>query len=122
MTKFTKKHKDGKLHPSEKKEDHYSVCSEPRGNYLCHSTIDPTERTGTAAEQITTLLYEWIVDHDLDKSLLAIGGDSTNLNTGWTGGTIHLLEKKLGRRLIWLICVLHTNELPLRHLMIKYRW
>lgn len=118
MTKFMKEGDDGKLHPSEKKEDHYSVCSEPGGNYLFHFTVDPKERTGSAAEQIATLLYEWIVDHGLDVSLLAVGGDSTNVNTGWKGGTIHFLEKKLGRKLIWLICALHTNELPLRHLVI----
>ena len=28
-----------------------------------------------------------------------------------------LFLNKLGRRLIWLICALHTNELPLKHLM-----
>lgn len=58
-----------------------------------------------------------MVDHGVDETLLAIGADSTNLNTGWRGGTIHHLEEKLGRRLIWLICALHTNELPLRHLV-----
>ena len=48
-----------------------------------------------------------------------MGGDSTNVNTGWKGGAIHFLELKLNKKLIWLICALHTNELPLRHLMIN---
>lgn len=53
----------------------------------------------------------------IDKSLQAIGGDSTNVNTGWDGGCMHWVEVKLGRKLIWLVCALHTNELPLRHLI-----
>ena len=52
-------------------------------------------------------------------SLIAIGADSTNVNTGWIGGVIPFLENKLERKLIWLVCALHTNELPLRHLMIQ---
>ena len=27
------------------------------------------------------------------------------------------IEKKLGRKVTWLVCALHTNELLLRHLM-----
>ena len=52
-------------------------------------------------------------------TLLAVGGDSTNVNTGWKGGSIHFLEVELGRRVVWIICLLHTNELPLRHLIIE---
>ena len=44
-------------------------------------------------------------------------GDSTNMNTGWKGGSHALLEKLLGRRLYWGICPLHINELPLCHLI-----
>ena len=46
----------------------------------------------------------------IDKSLKAIGGDSTNVNTGWEGGTLRWVEVKLGRKLVWLVCALHTNE------------
>lgn len=53
----------------------------------------------------------------IDKSLMAIGGDSTNSNTGCVGGSIHWVEVKLERKLNWLVCALHTNELPLRHLI-----
>ena len=30
---------------------------------------------------------------------------------------MHLLEVLLGRRLVRVICELHTNELPLRHII-----
>jgi hypothetical protein len=53
----------------------------------------------------------------LDK-LVAIGCDGTNVNTGRTGGVIRLLEDELQRPLQWLICQLHFNELPLRHLLL----
>ena len=32
-------------------------------------------------------------------------------------GIMHLLEVLLGRRLVRVICELHTNELPLRHII-----
>ena len=39
------------------------------------------------------------------------------MNTGPLGGVVHLLEMQLGRPVHWFICMLHSNELPLRHLM-----
>ena len=52
----------------------------------------------------------------MDKTLQFLSGDSTNSNTGWKGGIIAWLEKLLGRKVTWLICQLHCNELGLRHL------
>ena len=110
---------NGKFYPAERKEDHYSLCSEPGGKYLTHLTVDTDERMGRKpADHLATLIYDWIVEYGISKSLIAVGADSTNLNTGHKGGVIHFLENKLERRLIWLICALHTNELPLRHLML----
>ena len=53
----------------------------------------------------------------LDK-FVAIGCDGTNVNTGRKGGIIALMEQELQKPLQWLICQLHANELPLRHLLI----
>ena len=50
---------------------------------------------------------------------MAIGCDGTNVNTGAHRGVTHLLEKYLGRPLQWFMCLLHANELPLKHLFIK---
>lgn len=52
-----------------------------------------------------------------DKTLQAIGGDSCNVNTGWEGGVMHYVEVKLQRKLVWIVCDLHTGELPLRYLV-----
>ena len=62
-------------------------------------------------------LLDWMVRHGVDKTLVAIGGDSTNVNTGIDGGTFQFLEQLLDRNLIWLVCGLHLNELYLRHLI-----
>jgi len=53
---------------------------------------------------------------DLDK-LLGIGCDGTATNTGVNGGVIRRLELALNKPLQWVLCLLHANELPLRHLM-----
>ena len=116
-TRYMREGENGELHPSERKEEHYSLCSEPESKFLTHLTVDPDEKTVKPADHIATLIYDWVEDHDISESLIAIGADSTNVNTGWEGGAIQFLKKKLGRKLIWLICALHTNELPLRHLM-----
>ena len=54
--------------------------------------------------------------HGVDKSVMFLSGDSTNSNTGWKGGIIDWLEKLMKRKVNWLVCKLHTNELGLRQL------
>ena len=49
-------------------------------------------------------------------SLVAIGCDGTNVNTGMKNGVIKRIEDALGRPVHWFVCMLHSNELPLRHL------
>ena len=50
---------------------------------------------------------------------MAIGCDGTVTNTGKFNGVIRTFEKRLQRPLQWIICMLHLNELPLRHLLNK---
>ena len=83
---------NGGYHQAERK-DHYSLCSEPGGKYFIHLTVDPEERMGRkAADHQATLMYDWVEEHGINNSLIAIGADSTFLNTGYKGGTIHLFE------------------------------
>ncbi|GBL72328.1 hypothetical protein AVEN_122606-1 [Araneus ventricosus] len=51
------------------------------------------------------------------NGLIVIGCDGTNVHTGHKRGIIRLMELDLNRSLQWCICLLHTNELPLRHLL-----
>ena len=110
--------KDGQRYPCFQKEEHISVVSEPGGHYLFHFTPPEADETATAAEQIAKCLVEWMRRHGVDQTINFIGGDSTNVNSGIWGGVFHNVEKLLGRPLNWLLCGLHLNELPLRHLII----
>ena len=88
---------------------------------FAHLTLDPEDRAVDVrpTKQLASLIYQWLCDNQMEESLQAIGGDSTNVNTGWKGGAIAHLETMLGRKMIWIICALLTNELPLRHLFIS---
>ena len=49
--------------------------------------------------------------------LKAVGCDGTVINTGSKNGVIRQLEMFTAHPLQWHICLLHTNELPLQHLI-----
>ena len=100
------------------KEEHYSVCSEPGGRYLWHFVPEEATEKRKHAEIIADHLVDWLKERNVQDDLQALGGDSTNVNTGWEGGVMQWVEKKLGRRLVWIVCDLHTGELGLRHLII----
>ena len=58
-TKYMRVGENGGYHQAERKEDHYSLCSEPGGKYLIHLTVDPEERMGRkAADHLATLMYD----------------------------------------------------------------
>ena len=65
-------------------------------------------------------LAKWIRDKGLERSLQILGRDSNTSNTGWRAGIISLIEKLIGRKLHWLICMAHTNELGIRHHIQKW--
>ena len=77
------------------------------------------ENVKKPAEVVADLIVEWMRNHGVDETLQLIAGDSTNSNTGWKAGAMAWIEKKLGRKLHWLVCQLHTNELMLRQLITK---
>nr|XP_047127618.1 uncharacterized protein LOC124808520 [Hydra vulgaris] len=100
-------------------EEHYTTCMEPGGKFLFHFTPKKSTEEEKHADIVTNHLVEWMIQHGVDKSIQALGGDSTNVNTGWEKSVIQFVELKLNKRLNWLICALHTNELPLRHLIVE---
>ena len=100
--------------PSIMKKEHYSVCSEPGGRYLCHFTPQKDLNKKKPVEVVADNLVNFMNMMGIDKTLQAIGGDYTNANTG---GIIHLVEAQLNCELIWLVCALHANKLPLQHLI-----
>jgi hypothetical protein len=104
-------------YPGAVKKEHYTVC-DANGKFLFLFTPEPATKDNPHAKIIATHIYNWLVKLGLDKTICGVGGDSCNVNTGWKGGAIHYLEELLGRKLNWIVCDLHTNELPLRHLII----
>jgi hypothetical protein len=70
------------------------------------------------AKEITKSIVNFLTENNIDPTkVVAVGCDGTNVNVGKKGGVVRLLEAKFCKPLQWLICQLHGNELPLRHLL-----
>lgn len=96
-------------------EEHIVIVQEPNSLYAGHITP-----TGGDSKSIKQGIIDFLDKNNIDTdALIVIGCDGTNVNTGAVGGVIRLLEEHLNRPLQWLICMLHANELPLRHLINK---
>ena len=72
----------------------------------------PEDGTGY---KIATSVYSAIKDTALEQKLKIVGSGGTGVMTGKSKGFIASLETLIGRPLQWVICLLHLNELPLRH-------
>ena len=107
----------GRYHPRVEKQNHIAVTSEPDGIYRLHFTPPEAIPPSKPAREEALALHEWMVNLQVDKTVEVLGGDSTNPMSGWKGGAIAWLERMLGRKVFWVICMLHTNELLLRHLI-----
>jgi hypothetical protein len=94
-----------------------SVSEEPRGKYLAHFVPDEPVHPEKPALKTAEALYDVLEEYISVDSLQILQGDSTNVNTGWKGGSHAHLENLFGRKLYQAICNLHTNELTLRHLI-----
>ena len=101
-------------------EEHEAVTEEPSGRYLTHFVPETPDSSEKPALKVAQGLLGILEQHNSTQSIQFLGGDSTAMNTGWKGGSHALLERLLGRRLYWGICNLHTNELPLRHLIAAF--
>ena len=96
-------------------EEHITVLAEPGSRYLGH--FSPTSGN---AKDIADGLFAFCEEKQIDVTRIdSIGCDGTNVNVGWKSGILRRLEEKLKRPLHWIICQLHSNELPLRHLLIQ---
>ena len=105
--------KGEKCHRKKELEKHITLVVEPGSQYIGHYSL----KFGSA-ERITKCLFEYAEENKIDvKELIVIGCDGTVVNTGEKGGAIRLVEMKLNRPVHHLICQLHANELPLRHLV-----
>ena len=102
---------DGSKRQRTTRQEHFSIVVEPDSTYFDHVTPS----SGSAiniSEEIMDCMQE---KHADVTTIAAIGYDSTSVNTGSSGGVIRMIEKSLRKPLQRIICLLHSNELPLRH-------
>lgn len=109
---LVKEKKGNKYYQKTVTEEHYVLVSEPGSRYLGH--VSPTSGS---AKAIKTSILQFLQKNTDINTIVAIGCDGTVVNTGSKNGVIRGLESDLRKPLQWLVCLLHTNELPLRHLM-----
>ena len=94
-------------------EEHVTLVQEPGSHYIGHITP-----ISGSARNIAATMMDFFSERDIDlKDIIAIGCDGTAVNTGSKGGIIRVLEENIQRPLQWVVCLLHCNELPLRHLI-----
>ena len=104
---------EGKKYRKTVLEEQYVIVDKPGEFYLTYvTTEDGRGRT------IARCIYSVIKTTDLEDKLAIIGSDGTATMTGPYNGAIRCLEELLGRPLQWAVCLLHCNELPLRHIFI----
>ena len=72
----------GQLHPKIIKEEHVSVTWEPHGRYLTHFTPEPAVHPDKPAKKVAEALYDVLVKHNATETVINLGGDSYNGNTG----------------------------------------
>ena len=101
--------------PGKKQNDSDDEFEEEPLNERSEEALSDTQQdlAKKPAEVVAIQILEWIRSHGVEETLNLLAGDSTASNTGWMAGVIAWLEKKLGRKYHWLICMLHTNELGL---------
>ena len=101
------------------KEKHISVVAEPGSVYLDH--VRPTCENGSA-DCIANSVYSSLIakrDDGTEKvclnTLSAVGSYGERTNAGREKGVCRMLELFLKKPLQRIVCQLHFNELPLRH-------
>ena len=75
--------------------------------------------TLTGAQGAADVIVQWFVEVGQLENVQVLGGDSTDSMTGWDGRAIHLIEVGKSEKVVWDNCLLHTNELGLRHVIKK---
>ena len=109
----------GRYHSGTNVEEHYTITWEPEGKYIHHFTPELPMGKEKPALKIAEGVHKCLKEHNDDDNLLLVSGDSTNTITGIWNGSIAHLERMLQHKVHWDICQIHTNELPLRELIVK---
>ena len=95
-------------------EEHDVVIGEPGKFYLSH--VEPENGSG---KSVASAIYEAIRETSLCEKRAVVGSDGIACMTGANRGAIRCMEEMIGRLLQWAICLLHCNELSLRHIFLE---
>lgn len=93
-------------------EEHITLVGQPGNVFLGH--VAPEKKD---AKSVAGSIWSFLGERGTRDDLEVIGGDSTVHNTGHKGGTFFFIQELIGHRLLISVCKLHTNELPLRHVI-----
>ncbi|XP_043230069.1 uncharacterized protein LOC122385687 [Amphibalanus amphitrite] len=89
-------------------QEHVVVLSEPGNLYLTHFT----PQSGSAIHMVNEL---YTIAVAFGEHVKALGCDGTAVNIGTSGGVCRLFELATNKPVHWFVCMLHGNELNLRH-------
>ena len=81
-----------------KMENHLTLLNEPGSEFICHKVLK-----GHKANDIFEAIEEES-NEDIYK-IKVLGADGTCINTGKWNGALALIEKKIGRKCHWNVCI-----------------
>lgn len=99
----------GKHHLRFIKEEHVFITEKPSGRYIWHFVPEDPEKP---AIKVAQALHNLLVNYNSTDSLR-----ETPPMTTQSGRGEHAHLDMLGHKLFWSICMLHTNELTICHLI-----
>jgi hypothetical protein len=106
---------DNRQHPQYIEETHFVLLRQPNSIYIGHASAGRS-----TAQEKAQILLNFLRNKNLELgNLMAVCCDGEPTNTGRYDGILRNLERNLDRPIHWFICLLHLNELPLRHLFTK---
>ena len=106
--------KSGKIYQSTCLEEHILMVGESGEYYLSHFSTEDGK-----GSSIADGIYSVIKGTNLEENLTFVGTDRAALKTSINKGSIRKLKEALQRPLQWVVCLLHTNELPLHHVFVQ---
>lgn len=98
------------------KVDRIAILVSYNGNFKFLGA--PKIESGTG-ENIAQAVYDTLVEWGITERVVACSFDTTSSNTGHESGACILLEKLLGRKLIYLACRHHVHEIVLKNVFEK---
>lgn len=98
---------------SRRREEHLAFTADPSGDYIQHKAI-PSGR----AEHVAAAVYAVVQETSSEDTIRLLLCDGAATNVGESTGALRRIEQQLNRALFHSVCLLHTNELPLRALFL----